>query len=84
MTAYSPIRTTLTMSMGGTEARVQLEPEKPATFDLPASGVRDNHSFAYLLSARSSDAFIPHLRDPSSTDARNLGAMLRFTAVPKK
>jgi hypothetical protein len=84
VTASSPIRTLLTMSMGAGAARVQLEPEKPATFDVAVSGVRDDHSYAYLLSAQSSDAFIPHLRDPSSTDARNLGAMLRFTAVPRK
>jgi len=84
VTAYSPIRTVVIMSMGGNESRVTLEPEKPARFDVDASGVRDEHSYAYLLSARSTEAFIPHLRDPSSTDPRNLGARLRFTAVPKK
>jgi hypothetical protein len=83
VTAYSPIRTVVVMSMGGIETSVPLEPEKPATFDVPASGVRDEHSHAYLLSARSTEAFTPHLRDPSSTDTRNLGALLRFAAVPK-
>jgi hypothetical protein len=82
VTAYSPIRTTVIMSMGSSEARVTLEPERPSTFDVPASGVRDEHSFAYLLSARSTEGFVPHLRDPSSGDRRNLGALLRFTAVP--
>jgi hypothetical protein len=84
VTAYSPIRTTVILSMGSSEARVTLDPEKPATFDVPASGVRDEHSYAYLLTARSTEGFVPHLRDPSSTDSRNLGAMLRFTAVPQK
>jgi hypothetical protein len=84
VTAYSPIRTLVVMSMGGGESTVSLEPEKPATFDVPAAGVRDEHSYAYLLSARSTEGFVPHLRDPSSTDPRNLGAQLRFTAVPKK
>jgi len=84
VTAYSPIRTIVSMSMGSGEAMVALEPEKPAAFDVPASGVRDEHSYAYLLSARSTEGFVPHLRDPSSSDSRNLGAMLRFTAVPKK
>jgi hypothetical protein len=83
LTARSPIRTVVTISMGGNEARVPLEPEQPFAFDLPASGVRDDHSYAYLLSARSSEGFVPHLRDPASTDPRNLGALLRFTAVPK-
>jgi hypothetical protein len=83
VTATSPIRTTVVMSMGSREATVSLEPEKPSTFDVPASGVRDDHSYAYLLSARSTEGFTPHLRDPASTDPRNLGAMLRFTAVPK-
>jgi hypothetical protein len=84
VTASSPIRTTVLMSMGSSEARAVLEPAKPATFDVPAEGVRDEHSYAYLLSARSTEGFVPHLRDPSSTDARNLGALLRFTAVPRK
>jgi len=84
VTAYSPIRTLVSMSMGGVESRVLLEPEKPATFDVQASGVRDEHSYAYLLSARSTEGFVPHLRDPSSTDPRNLGAQLRFTAFPTK
>jgi hypothetical protein len=83
VTAYSPIRTMVVMSMGDRESRVTLEPGKAAAFEVPASGVRDEHSYAYLLSARSTEGFVPHLRDPSSTDARNLGALLRFTAVPK-
>ena len=36
---------------------------------------------AYLVTARSSEGFTPRLRDPSSADPRNLGALLRFTAV---
>ena len=83
VTATSPIRTIVVMSMGSSETRVPLEPEKPFTFDVPASGVPDEHSYAYLLSARSTEGFTPHLRDPASTDSRNLGALLRFTAVPK-
>ena len=39
---------------------------------------------ATMLSAQSTEGFTPHLQDPESTDPRNLGAMLRFTAVPKK
>ena len=83
VTASSPIRTVFTISMGSTEARVALEPGKPATFDVPASGVRDLNSNAYLLRARSSEGFSEHLRNPSSTDFRNLGVLMRFRAVPR-
>jgi hypothetical protein len=83
VTASSPIRTIVIMSAGDGERRIALEPGKPVSFDLPASGVRDDHSYAYLLSAQSTEGFTPHLRDPASTDSRNLGALLRFTAVPK-
>ena len=82
VTASSPIATTVTMSAGRGGVTVPLQPGKTATFDVPASGVRDEHSFAYLVSARSSEGFTPRLLDPSSPDPRNLGALLRFTAVP--
>ena len=52
------------------------------TLDVPASGVRDATSYAYLLSARSTNGFIEHLRNPESKDYRNLGVLMRFTAVP--
>jgi len=80
--ASSPIPTTVTMSAGGSAVTVPLQPGKPGTFEVPVSGVRDEHSYAYLISARSSEGFTPRLRDPSSTDSRNLGALLRFTALP--
>jgi hypothetical protein len=83
VTASSPIRTVFTISMGSSEARVQLEPGKPMTFDVPASGVRDLNSHAYLLRARSSEGFSEHLRDPASSDLRNLGVLMRFHAVPR-
>ena len=53
------------------------------TFDLPTVGVRDLNSYAYLLSARSRPKDSRrHLRNPGSTDYRNLGVLMRFTAVP--
>lgn len=83
VTAASRVPTTFVMSMGGPDATARLEPGKPATFDVPASGVRDLRSFAYLLSARSTEGFTPHLLDPSTDDVRNLGVRITFTAVPK-
>jgi hypothetical protein len=84
VTARSPVKTTFVISMGAGEVRVPLEPEKPATFDVPASGVRDLRSYAYLLSARSTEGFTPHLLDPSNDDKRNLGVLMQFKAVPKQ
>ena len=82
ITAESPIRTVFSVSVGGRTSAVSIEPGKPATFDVATAGVRDANSYAYLMSARSSEGFIPHLRDPSSTDLRNLGVLMRFRAVP--
>jgi hypothetical protein len=82
ITAETPIVTTFIVSMGGAESRVTMTPGKPVTVDVPASGVRGLASYAYLLSARSTDAFIPHLVDPKSDDYRNLGVLVRFKAIP--
>jgi hypothetical protein len=84
MTAQSRIPTTFTVSMGAAASTVQLQPGKPVTFDVAAAGVRDLRSYAYLLSARSSGGFIPHLQDPATDDRRNLGVLIRFTPIPKQ
>jgi len=82
MTVTSPIRTTFTASAGGADRRVSLEPGVAQTIDLPVDGVRGLAEYAWLLSVRSSDAFVPHLQDPTSKDGRNLGVAMRFVAVP--
>jgi hypothetical protein len=82
VTAESPIRTTFIMSAGAAESRIALTPGTPATFDVPAAGVRGLNSYAYLVSAQSTEAFTPALANPTSTDYRNLGVLIRFTAVP--
>ncbi len=82
MTVESPVATTFTASIGEGDASVRLKPGSPSTFNLPASGVRGLNSYAYLLSARSSDGFVPHLQNPASDDYRNLGALMRFQAIP--
>lgn len=79
--AASPIRTVLTVSFGATPVTVTLEPQKTSTFTVRASGVRGWKDYNYLLTARSTEGFIPHLVDPTSTDYRNLGAQLRFRPV---
>jgi hypothetical protein len=81
VTVESQVHTVFTLSAGRDESAIALLPGKPITFDLPTSGVRDQFAYAYLVRARSSEAFTPHLRDPRSDDFRNLGALMRFHAV---
>ncbi len=82
--AESPIRTTVTVSLGDTEVSTVLEPRKVATFTVPAgSPVPGRYGDSvYLMTTHSSDGFVPHLVD-GSADYRNLGALLRFRAVLK-
>jgi hypothetical protein len=81
--AESPIRTTLTLSMGSDPVSVPIEPGKVVSFEVRASGVRDFTSYAYLMQVRSSEGFVPRVMDPQSGDYRNLGAQLRFNPVLK-
>ena len=81
--AESPIRTVLTVSMGAGAVSVPIEPGTIATFEVPASGVKGFQGHAYLLTARSSEGFVPHLVNPESPDYRNLGAQMRFSAVTR-
>jgi len=83
ITASSPIPTVFIVSAGGREARVPITPGMPVVFDVPTVGVRDLNSNAYLLSVQSTEGFTPALSNRGSTDYRNLGVMMRFTAVPK-
>jgi hypothetical protein len=85
--AESPIPTVLTVSAGADPVVVTLVPGKLSRFNVPAQGVlyaRYGQSYTYLMSASSSEGFVPALRDPSlqPRDYRNLGALLRFAAVP--
>jgi hypothetical protein len=85
--AQSPIQTVLTISAGADPVVVPIVPGKISTFNVPAEGVlyeRYGTSYAYVLSALSSEGFVPALRDPTapSRDYRNLGVLLRFSAVP--
>jgi hypothetical protein len=80
VSARSPIHTVLTVSAGQRAMSVTLAPGTPTTFRIPAAGERgcclSRRSYAYLVSAQSSEGFIPRLNDPSSTDDRNLGAQI--------
>jgi hypothetical protein len=82
--AESPIRTTVTISLGGDDVSVIVEPKKVTTFVVPAgSPVPGRYGDSvYLMTTHSSDGFVPH-RMEGSPDYRNLGALLRFRAVLK-
>lgn len=81
ITADSPITTTFIVSAGASQSTVPIARGKPVTFDVATTGVRDYRSYAYLISARSTEGFSPRLFDPTSTDARNLGVRITFTPV---
>jgi hypothetical protein len=82
VSAFSPIRTTLTMSAGGDESVVQIVPNTRVNFDVPAGGgVHGLTDWVYLLSAQSSEGFTPRLQDPSLKDNRNLGVQIQVQAV---
>jgi hypothetical protein len=81
VTAESPIGTILTISAGAAASKIPIVPGKSIAFDVPASGVRGLNSYAYLLSAQSSEGFTPHVQDPHSGDNRNLGVLINFRAM---
>lgn len=81
VTAVSPIRTVFSMSMGDATVTRTLEPRKPVVFDVPAAGVRGLNSYAYLMTALSSDGFTPRLQDPNSQDHRNLAVQVTLQAT---
>lgn len=79
--AESPLSTTLALSVGRGEQRVRIEPGKVTTFRVAAAGVRGFGDYNYLMRARATDGFVPHLVDPASPDYRNLSVRLRFRPV---
>jgi hypothetical protein len=83
ITAESPIGTILTISAGAGTSRIPIVPGNSVSFDVPVSGVRAFNSYAYLMSAQSSEGFTPRLRDPRSGDSRNLGVLLNFKAMDR-
>ena len=85
VTVESPIATTFIVGAGASTRSIAIAPgAPPVTFDLPVSGVRGFNSYAYLVSAQSSDGFIPQVRDPHATDGRNLGVLMKIQAVERR
>ena len=82
ISAFSPIRTTVTVAIGAESVNRPISAGERVTFDVKAGkGRKDYSAYAYLLSVRSTDGFTPRLLEAGSTDARNLGAQLSFAVV---
>jgi hypothetical protein len=81
ISAFSPIRTDVTVDLGAESVTRPIRAGERVTFDVPATGKKGFQSYAYLMSVRSTEGFTPRLLEPGSTDARNLGAQLSFTVV---
>jgi len=75
----------LTVTLGAKAVTVRVQAGHVETFQVAAAGVRGRreglNEYLYLLTARSTEGFVPRLSDPSSRDYRNLGAQLRFRGV---
>lgn len=78
----SPISTTVTVAIGARSGTVELVPNKVERIEIPAAGVRGLNSYAYLMTVRSTNGFVPHLIDSKNVDSRYLGAQLRFAMRP--
>ena len=76
--AESPIHTVLTIALGSDPVTVTIVPGKVSLFEVKASGVHGLGDYNYLMTARSTEGFVPHLLEPQSVDYRNLGAQVRF------
>jgi hypothetical protein len=81
VTAKSPIANTFTVSSDAGETTAHLVPNQPVTFDVPVTAVRGRDGYAYLISARATEGFVPRLFDPNARDDRNLGVQMHLKAV---
>ncbi len=81
VTANSPITNTFTVWTDDGSQTVQLSPNQPITFDIPVTSVRGRDGYAYLISARATEGFVPRLFDPNARDDRNLGVQMQLKAL---
>lgn len=79
--AESPIHTVLTIALGSDPVTVTLEPGRISLFEVKASGVHGKGDYNYLMTATSTEGFVPHLLEPRNWDYRTLGAQVRFRPV---
>ena len=77
----SPVANRVTVSLGGGEETVELEPGVTREVTLEPDGVYARRSWAYLLSVRTSNGFVPRLVETGSRDSRYLGVVLQLTGT---
>lgn len=82
MRLRSPGRNRVRVAAGGPAVNVDLHPGEPVMIRAETRGVYAKQSWAYLLSIRTRNGFVPLLLSPDSTDIRYLGVQVDFRAVP--
>ena len=83
ITAESPVRTELSIDIGGPTGRIALEPDVPGSVTIRPRGVNSRNSWAYLMQVTATGGFVPKLIDPDSEDGRYLSAAISLTATPR-
>ena len=81
LTFTSPVANTVEVRMGGPTVEVELEPGVAGRVTLTPDGVYARRSWAYLLSIRTEDGFVPRLVESGSRDGRYLGAAFTLGAT---
>ena len=82
ITLVSRVRNTVDVGMGGDERTVVVDVGEPTTVTLVPRGVYARRTWAYLLSVRPHDGFVPRLVDPNSRDRRYLGVAVTLDVKP--
>ena len=82
LTLMSPVKNTVSLQMGGAWRQVDLEPGIRRDITLVPDGVYSRRSWAYLLSVRTDNGFVPKLVELGSDDSRFLGVLLNVIARP--
>jgi hypothetical protein len=72
-TLTSPVANMVEVRMGGPAVEVELEPGVARRVTLSPEGVYSRRSWAYLLTIRTEDGFVPRLVESGSRDGRYLG-----------
>ncbi len=77
----SPISNTVNVSLGGASQTVRLEPGVVRRVTLVPDGVYARQSWAYVLSVRTKEGFVPRLTERDSRDSRYLGVAVDLNAT---
>ena len=81
LTLMSPVANTVEVRMGGPTQVVELEAGVERRVTLMPDGVYARRSWAYLLSVRTEEGFVPRLVEPDSRDGRYLGVSVKLAVT---